>query len=164
MNDTINILVRPAVENDFEEALLLFEEGDKVHSEALPQVFRQVSGPARTEEYFTDLIRDKNSILFVAIYQEHLAGLITVNVREYPNVPIMIPRTYPYIGDIVVAEKYRRKGIGQMLMNRVQSWAKEKGIFQLELNVWAFNERAISFFEKSGYTTSRHQMWKRVDS
>jgi hypothetical protein len=38
----------------------------------------------------------------------------------------------------------------------------QKNISQVELNVWDFNEEAITFFKELGYTMARHQMWKSI--
>lgn len=155
-----DFIVRPAVEHDYEEVCRLFEEGDTLHSEAVPQVFRKNVGPARTNQFFYSLLQDENGIFLVAELQEKVVGLVSVSLRESSNIPIMVPRKYAYIGDLVVTKKYRRQGIGEALMNQVQNWVAQRKVFQIELNVWEFNADAISLFKKLGYSMSRHQMWK----
>lgn len=156
----MDFIVRPAVERDYEGVCRLFEEGDTVHSEAVPQVFRKNVGPARTSQFFHSLLQDENGILLVAELRGKVVGLVSVSLRESSDIPIMVPRKYAYIGDLVVTKRYRRQGIGEALMNRVQNWAAQRKVFQFELNVWDFNVDAINLFKKLGYSMSRHQMWK----
>ena len=160
----MNTFIRPAAEYDYEEVCRLFAEGDAIHIEAVPQVFRKPVGPARTEEFFSSLLKDENAALLVAELQKHVVGFVTVFIRGSSNIPFMVPRKYAYVGDLVVSKKHRRQGIGEALMNQVQHWAAQRKIFQLELNVWDFNADAINLFRKLGYSMSRHQMWKLTEN
>jgi ribosomal protein S18 acetylase RimI-like enzyme len=45
-------------------------------------------------------------------------------------------------------------------MNKIQDWALTKGASSIELNVYEFNETAISFYEKLGYQTLSRKMSK----
>ena len=56
----------------------------------------------------------------------------------------------------------RGSGIGKALVGAAEQWALDKNAPQLELNIWDFNREAIKFFQKLGYTPSRHNMWKTV--
>jgi GNAT superfamily N-acetyltransferase len=47
-------------------------------------------------------------------------------------------------------------------MERAHAWALDKGINQIQLNVWEFNEGAIAFYEKLGYTVASRTMWKSL--
>ena len=49
-----------------------------------------------------------------------------------------------------------------MLMHKMQAWAIEKGATSIELNVYEFNETAISFYEKLGYRTLSRKMSKEL--
>lgn len=159
----MDFVVRPAVEHDYEEVCRLFEEGDTVHSEAIPRVFCRNVGPARTKQFFCSLLQDENGILLVAELQEKVVGLVSVSLRESSDIPIMVPRKYAYVGDLVVTRRWRRQGIGEALMNEVQNWAAQRKVFELELDVWDFNTDAINLFRRLGYSMSRHRMWKLTE-
>ena len=55
-----------------------------------------------------------------------------------------------YIDDLCVDEKFRGKGVGKELYEAALSLAKEKGCYNLTLNVWSCNESAIHFYESMG--------------
>jgi RimJ/RimL family protein N-acetyltransferase len=43
------------------------------------------------------------------------------------------------------------RGIGTALLDRFEAWARERGIWRLELSVMAHNQRAIELYEGLGY-------------
>ena len=49
-----------------------------------------------------------------------------------------------------VDEKYRKKGIGTELLNKVESYAKEIGCTFIHLDTFSF--QAIDFYKKCGYS------------
>ncbi len=53
--------------------------------------------------------------------------------------------------NIAVAENYRSKGIGKMLVEALKERCKEKGISSVTLEVRISNKRAISFYEACGF-------------
>ena len=153
--------IRKAVAGDFEEISKLFHEILTYHCRALPQIFKPVKD-ARSHEMMDDIIADENTAMFVAMYNGKVIGLVHVNIRESPDIPVLVKRRYAYVSDIIVTEQYRGSSIGRELMDTVEQWALGKGINQVELNVWDFNEPALAFYCKLGYSVSRKNMWKTI--
>jgi len=156
----MGIVVRVVTEADYEDIWRLFEELDELHRVAVPQVFRLSEGPARPKEHIYGVLSDDNATLLVAEDNGRLVGLIEAAVRESAPVPIMVPRRYGYIENIVVLNTSHRHGIGKKLMAAAEQWAKNKGASAIELNVWDFNDRAKAFFTSMGYVMASHRMWK----
>ena len=62
---------------------------------------------------------------------------------------------------ITVSKDFWGFGIGTVLMEEIEIWAKESGVIRrLELTVHAENERAIALYEKMGY--QEEGLMKRV--
>ena len=158
----MDFVIREAKEQDYEELLKIFDEGDLLHIKALPQIFKKVDEPSRSRDYISSIIGDENAGIFLAESGNQIIGFIVVVIREAPNIPIMVKRRFAYVDSIVVTEKSRDSGIGRALMAEAEQWALGKKASQLELNVWDFNQEAIEFFKKLGYKTSRRNMWKTV--
>ena len=62
---------------------------------------------------------------------------------------------------IAVMKEYWSRGIGKIMMQECINWCKDKGIEQLELDVVAQNDRAISMYENFGfqvYGTKKHAL------
>ncbi|MFQ6040665.1 MAG: GNAT family N-acetyltransferase [Candidatus Poribacteria bacterium] len=154
--------IREAVLEDYEGLCEVFEEVDALHREALPYVFREPDGPARTREYISGIIASRNATLFVAEHDGQIIGLVHATLLKSPDIPIIAPRRYAVIENLAVTERFRRSGVGRSLVERVHQWVLDKGITQVELNVWEFNKGAIAFYEQLGYTTVSRKMWKSL--
>lgn len=155
--------IRQANREDYEELCEVFAEIDTLHREALPDVYRAPDGPARSEEYITSIMADQNAALFVAQSDRRIVGLVEISLREAPDISIMVPRRYARIGTLVVKEGFRRAGVGRELMEKAHQWARAKGADQVELSVWEFNEGAIAFYERLGYTTAIRRMRRALE-
>jgi len=55
-----------------------------------------------------------------------------------------------YMDDLYVCDKYRGKGIGTMLINKVISYAKENDCYKLRWQVSDWNTPAINFYKSLG--------------
>jgi len=154
--------IRKATERDYEDLCALYAEVDALHREAVPGVFRVPDGPPRTREFISAIIVDENAGLFVAERRGQIIGLACVRIRQAPEIPILMPRRYARIEELVVLKRFQRRGIGRALLEKVHRWSLEKGLRQVELNVWEFNAAAISLYEKSGYKTACRTMWRKL--
>ncbi|SFJ73985.1 GNAT family N-acetyltransferase [Thermoflavimicrobium dichotomicum] len=67
-----------------------------------------------------------------------------------------------FIYGLAVAKEAEGKGIGQMLMNYAEKWAKERGYDQVALSVFANNHRARSLYEKLGFEVETMSMVKSL--
>jgi len=101
--------------------------------------------------------------VFVAEADGQMIGAVHLVIRETPDIPILVPRRYAMIDNLIVRQAFRRSGVGKALMEQAQRWARQKGAQQIELNVWEFNESAIAFYKTLGYKTSSSKMSKAVE-
>ena len=158
----MKISVRKATINDYNILRELFDELDTFHRDNLPHLFQKTSGPVREQDYYSELIADKNTSLFVAELGEKLVGFVHAIIRDTPVIPIFVPRRYTIIDSILVKSEFQNHGIGRKLINVVQEWAITKGATSIELNVYEFNKTAISFYEKLGYHPYSRKMSKKL--
>ena len=79
---------------------------------------------------------------------DKLIGFLSYYIWERAN-------KYLWIDEFEITESERRKGYGTALMNEVREIVKREKLSRIELNCWAFNEDAIKFYEKLGYTEQR---------
>ena len=158
----MNFSIRETSQIDYERLRELFAELDRMHRDALPGVFRESGGASRSEEYISNIISNKDACLFVAEQCDQIIGFAQAFIRHTSDIPIMVPRRYAVIEDALVKEGCRRSGVGRSLVRRIEKWASEKGILQVELNVWEFNRGAICFYESIGYGTASRKMYKKA--
>ena len=154
----MDILVRPATHEDYERLLEIYRQVDELHRRHHPEVFRQPDGPPRTFDYYCSLLEDMHTGIFVAEEGGDLAGFIHVAIRDAAPIPILRPRRYAVIDGIGVRSDRQNRGVGSALMAKAHTWAAAMGATAMQLNVYAFNEQALTFYRKLGYRTVSYKM------
>ena len=67
-----------------------------------------------------------------------------------------------WIYDIIVHDKFRRRGYATRMLNQVEYKARELGAGRVELHVFGHNQGARALYEKLGYTPTSIVMAKPV--
>jgi ribosomal protein S18 acetylase RimI-like enzyme len=150
--------IRRATSEDYDAVAVAFAELELFHQSALPGIFRRPIGPALSRELFESMLADVDAAWLVAQRPGEIIGFVSVRVVQAADRPILVPRSYAEVDSLAVREPYRRFGIGRALMAHAQRWATERGLREIELNVWEFNQSAIAFYEALGYVTERRKM------
>jgi ribosomal protein S18 acetylase RimI-like enzyme len=57
-----------------------------------------------------------------------------------------------HVADLAVVEHARRMGVGTALMEAAETWASDRDLAMLGLDVWSTNDRALMFYRRLGYT------------
>lgn len=58
---------------------------------------------------------------------------------------------YMELDNVVVSEEYRSQGVGKILFDHMEKWAKEEKCTMLALDSYATNVKAHKFFERQEY-------------
>lgn len=153
----MDVTIEEATAADFDQVGRVFAEENRFHAELLPELF-QVADPIMTPEWFESVLSNPVQGLLVARVAGQVVGVLLLQEMTNPDDSIFRPRRYLYVDELVVAQTYRRLGIGARLMEAAEQWALDRGIEALELNVWERNRGGIAFYEQLGYTTVRRRM------
>ena len=157
-----DVNIRPAQADDYDDLCSLFDEVDALHRAGLPSVFQKPPGAVRDKEYLLGLLADQTVLLLVAEIDQKLVGLAHAVIRENQPIPVFVPRRYAIIDSIIVHSAMHHHGIGRLLADKVDQWAKSQGAASIELNVYEFNQDALAFYETLGYSTLRRKMSKSI--
>jgi diamine N-acetyltransferase len=157
-----SVQLRQATALDYVPLLELFDEIDVLHRNQLPQFFHRPDGPAREQEFFQEVLNDEKAVIFVIEQDADLVGFVHVIVKDSPPIPIMVPRRYAVIDTLMVRACSKHQGFGRMLVKTAEDWSKAMGATSVVLNVYEFNQSAISFYEKAGYQTLSRRMQKEL--
>lgn len=158
----MKITLRKACSKDHPALQKMFKITDDFHIKLYPKTFRKVKGPERPEKYLQKFTSGKDAAIFMAFSGSTPAGFVTVEKASTPPIPVLIPRTFAMITDIVVDSRYRNMGIALKLMSKADSWAKAKGLKEIDLAVYSDNEVAISLYKKLGYCFVKLGMSKKL--
>ena len=147
--------VRRAENKDIEKILDLLIQVDMVHHNGRPDIFK---GPVTKydAEQLEDIIKDDNRPVFVCVDDNDLVlGHAFCMHQQIQDHKLLTDIKTLYIDDICVDEAARGKGVGRMLYEYVKEYAKEKGFYNITLNVWECNPTAIKFYESMGLKPQR---------
>lgn len=100
-----------------------------------------------------DEINMNNGICYLAIKNDKAIGLIMGMIPtydEYDYLDYKCPKR-GMITELIVTSKIRSKGIGQALMDRMEKYFKFNDCEYVLVDVFAYNENAINFYNKNGY-------------
>jgi diamine N-acetyltransferase len=160
----MEIRIREATVEDYDAMCELFDEIDRLHREALPHIYQKTGGAVRERDYYLGLVADEHVGIFIAEVGSNLVGLVQAEIRETPDIPVLVPRCYAIVDNIVVKSEYHDQGIGKILMDKMHAWASANGVASIELNVYEFNHNALSFYKRLGYQTLSRRMRKEINT
>ena len=156
--------VRRATEADIPEILELLVQVDMVHHNGRPDIFK---GPTTKydAEQLKAIIADDSTPVFVCVDPEGkvLGHAFCVHKQVLEDRVLTDIKTL-YIDDICVDESARRQHVGNSLYEHVLNYAKEKGFYNVTLNVWSCNPGAQRFYEKMGMVPQKIGMEKVIDT
>ncbi|MCI8622201.1 MAG: GNAT family N-acetyltransferase [Provencibacterium sp.] len=153
---TAPFTLRDAAAEDYPGIRRLFEQLHRQHVENRPDIY-QDADPLPEEEY-KQLLQDERSVLLAAFTRKQAVGLCQLTLRPPSKSPLVRPQRAAFIEALVVAEEYRRQGLGSRLFEQARERARTLGARRLTLNVWCFNEEAAAFYLRMGMQKQRIQM------
>ena len=116
----------------------------------------QLGYPSTVEEVAArlgEILRDNEHIIFVA---ERLSSGIAAYIEVFPFRTIgSNPRIE--IASFVVREDCRSQGVGRVLLQHAEEWARSHGYKETSLRSNVIRERAHLFYEKLGYRVNKTQ-------
>lgn len=150
--------IRRAEKKDTGKILKLLGEVLEIHSKIRPDIF--ISGTTKyTENQLAEKFNDDKKPVFVATDDnDEVLGYVFCIFLEQPFSTNMYQFTTLFIDDLCVDQNARGRQIGKKLYQHVLKFAKEKGCYDVTLNVWEGNDNARAFYEKMGMFVKETQM------
>jgi len=131
------------------------DELDQIHPE-----YREKMAILDLEE-----INNYNGKCYLAIENNKAIGLIMGCVPEYDEFDYLDYKC-PKRGEItelIVSKKARAKGVGLLLMNEMENYLKNQKCEYILVDVFAYNDIGINFYNKTGFHNRMHTMIKKID-
>ncbi len=153
------IKIRKAIETDIEQIDKLLYEVHKIHSDVRPDLFKK-GAKKYTDDELKEIIANPKTPVFIAMIGAELVGYAFCIHQQHLNNNNMTDVKTLYIDDLCVDEKARGQHVGKQLYEYVLNYAKTNGYYNITLNVWAWNESALKFYEKIGLKVQKIGMEK----
>ena len=141
--------IRFAQIEDIPGILALLRQVGLVHHNGRPDIFR-----ANAQKYGASqviaLLDKPSTAIFVAVVDRKVLGYCFCFVKEHFRDPVITDHTELYIDDLCVDEACRGQHIGKALYETACRYARQRGCYNVTLNVWSCNESAMRFYESCG--------------
>ena len=152
------MIIRKAKEKDIPRIIELLGQVLQIHADIRPDIF--IPGTTKyTVEELTELLKNKEKPIYVAVNEADICvGYAFCQLQEQPFSNNMVPFKSLFIDDLCVDQQARGQHIGERLFEHVKNEAKQKGCYEVTLNVWTGNISAEKFYGKMGMKTKEKQM------
>lgn len=119
-------------------------------SDIYPDFKRGAKAHVDYEKSLRAVMASKKALVLVALDGDMLVGHSIAELAQFPPGYSSIGE-YGHILEIGVRTRYRGKGIGTMLLDRIIAWFRGKGIKRVELRTEFKNDIAQSFWRGKGF-------------
>jgi diamine N-acetyltransferase len=147
---------------DFKLIAHLVEFVQNLHAQFLPTIYKPFEYNEIQKVMNVMLSNDMNRV-FVAKLNDEIIGYILIVIKNIPESAFYFTHQIIHIDQLSVSEKYKRNGVGAILMDKAEKLAKELNINRMELDYLEFNLNAKSFFHNKGFLPYRGKMVKHLD-
>ena len=143
--------IRRATMDDAELLSHLVKPVHDIHVAAYPTIFKPHAVTPEWIADFRDRLLDDSVYVFIGEVDGEPIGYVLAEVSTREDDAYSYARQTMLIDQMSVNPERRSQGYGEALMGAVFDLARSLGIGRVVLTVWAFNERAIDFYERQGF-------------
>ena len=109
-------------------------------------------------------VKNNNGKCYLATQDDKVVGLIMGYISkydEYDYLDYKCPKRGE-ITELIVTSKIRSKGIGNILINKMEEYFKSVGCEYILVDVFAYNNIGINFYNKCGYHSRMYTNIKKI--
>ena len=141
--------IRFAKQQDVPGIIALLRQVGRVHHEGRSDLFRADAQKYSASQVMGMLDQSSNPI-FVAVEQDRVLGYGFCFMKDFSQDTVLTPHKSLYIDDLCVDESCHGQHIGKAIYHEILRYAKMRGCYNVTLNVWCCNEKAMGFYEALG--------------
>ncbi|MBE7082323.1 MAG: GNAT family N-acetyltransferase [Clostridiales bacterium] len=107
-------------------------------------------------------INDNHGKMFLYCDDNKIVGLVValVNNEEIDTYDFKAPKR-GRVSELIISKNARSCGIGKQLLSHAEDYLKQVDCKDVLVEVFAYNEKAIKFYEKNGFHTRMVEMTKK---
>ena len=109
-------------------------------------------------------VKNNNGKCYIAVENDKAIGLIMGCIFPYGEKDYLDYKC-PKRGEItelIVSKSVRSKGIGNMLISKMEEYFKSLGCEYVLVDVFAYNDNAIKFYDRNGYHSRMYTNIKKI--
>lgn len=111
------------------------------------------------------LLEDNGGKCYLYVENNKVVGLImgiVTKYEEYDYLDYKCPKRGDVI-ELIVSSKVRSRGIGKLLLKKMEDYFKKINCEYVKLSVFSYNELAKQFYLRNGYHARMIDMIKKID-
>jgi ribosomal protein S18 acetylase RimI-like enzyme len=131
-----------------------------LESENYSRAFRSRTLPADWEQAWGEQMAPSDDRLVLVARKSSVAVgyLVAEIVRDFP----LFPDPFGYLRDAFVLSEMRSQGAGRLMLAHAEAWCRNRGAFDVRLDVWAANSRGLRFWTLAGFEVQSMTMKKTL--
>lgn len=165
-----DVVIRPARKGDGEGMAVAWLDAGRTYAELDPELFR-VPDSKHVADSMESWIAEppgENEALVVAEVEGGVVGLVSLRLEgpaPNPEAQLVLDVTEVrlFVDGLVVAEAFRRRGVGTRLMQAADEWGRTRGARLAVLDTWGESPESVPFYERLGYAPRSIRFRKRLD-
>jgi GNAT superfamily N-acetyltransferase len=114
--------------------------------------------PQQIASRLDTLISDPDYALFAATHRQQVIGIVGARIGH----ALEFDQPYARLIGLAVDEPFRGSGVGKMLMQHIEVWAKGHGAVMLLLTSGSHRTEAHQFYERIGYARTGTRFAKQL--
>ena len=144
------MIIRRAEPKDIDGLDRLLYQVAGVHQKGRPDLFKTEAKKYTDEELLAILDDDMRPVFVGVDENDYVMGYAFCLLVDHTKDHAMTDILSLYIDDLCVDETLRGQHIGRQIYEYVLGFAREKGCYNVTLNVWSCNEKAMGFYQRMG--------------
>ena len=152
--------VRTARKEDIGQASELIFRMKRLNNEFDPLFTVVADAPERARGYLSRSLESKNTVVLVATSGKKVVAVLRAEIRERQ---FYKPSKDGHITDFYILPEYRRRALGNRMLERAASSLRRMGAEMVTAEVPAQNEIAVRFYSKRGFRALNNIFAGKVD-
>lgn len=153
-------VIRPAQSKDLEQLnALMFCLHDFHHNNASEDI--KTATEIEQDKSIARYLDDPECLVYVAESEGDIVGFITGHFCELVSV-VSKPIQMGSVDELFVVESFRNQDIAGKLIDRMEQTFEDYGVKKVFVEVWHFNQSAVSFYKKKGFQHHIHWLCKSL--
>ena len=153
------VLVREAGPDDLRAILELWRELAEYHDCLGPSYELSTEAPSAYESWVTMRLASDQVLFLLAETGGRAVGYIQAGLYTRPAV--LVDRACAAIDECLVTCEFRRRGIGERLVQEICRMASERGVTRVEVGYATSNDVSTLFWQKMGFEPYCMKAWKK---